>query len=103
MGSFCSRRKAVHQEDNDWLLIECPARQKNPWRQAIKKVIRLLLRRQIWSQLGKWLRKPVSRTSGNRPVLAAFWHAESERLKMYSKLFSHLVREEGVLKYKARQ
>ena len=106
MGAFCSRRhqptQAQNQED-EWILIQNwnPARRQK-WKPAIRTVIRMLTRRRIWSQLGKWLKKPGSHQATYRPVLASFWHAEGRQLEQYSDLFSHLVRKDGVLKYKSK-
>ena len=99
MGAFCSRRNPASQNtqgEGDWIVIrDIPERVR--LKPAVRKVIKLLMRRKVWSKIGRWLRTPASHASVRRSVAAQFWHAEGFALEQHSQMFDHLERKKGVL------
>ena len=88
--------------EDDWEVVLAPEPRNIRFRRAIKKVVTLLLVRQTWSRVGRWLQKDRShRNRQQRRVLQDLWKAWAvSHVRPVIGAFSHLERRNGVLRYR---
>ena len=102
MGSVCSRRRSaqpdVPVEQEDWLLI--PPVSRPTFKTAVRRVIALLAIRKEWSQRGKQLHQEEARDSRPRRLRQKRWAKIGILLQRRKDLFDHVVRRDGILKYR---
>ena len=91
--------------------VDAPLRQHR-FRRAVRKILRLLILRKIWSRLGNYLNaignNHASRVPNNplyfrRNTLRSVWGPMGNYLFRYAALFKHLKRRSGRLEYRYLQ
>ena len=98
----------AEQEDDQWLVINDIPNQEHPsrirFRKTVRKIIKLLALRKIFSRAGSYLNTAMSRRQENarirRVMTEIFTSCPRSILRGTKVIFDHLKRERGVLMYR---
>ena len=119
MGNFCARRVIhhhvhvhqriheveAHDEQDPWIVIPNPATPRNVrFQRVVRRAIKLLRLRLIWSKAGSWLNTHAARNPQNHRIRVVmsyiFTHFPRTVLRNTKTMFDHLQRRRGALTYR---